>query len=508
MSRLLLSKKMKLSPNVLQYRPLIVIGLLFVLSVAPVFLVDIPAMVDYVNHLARMHLLVDATLGRTNPAYQIEWRLYPNLAMDIVVPLLARTMSVECASRFFLLTSQTVVISGALALEMAVCRRCAVAALVALMTLYSLPFLWGLMNFEFGTGIALWGSAAWIYFRDRSLTLRLAVHSLFVLSLFVTHFFALGIYGLTIGLYEASRFSVICRALQTYLMMAAPVAALYFILLWSGGAIGKPVFDWWLGLKLLWPALIMNAYSVPLSALLAAIIVSLIIYVGRVGAIQLTPAARWIGSGFLIVYLLMPGRLFDSAYGDVRLITAAALIIPSFLVISWPSRRVQAVATIVSIGVIVVNAATVLSVWVPYQKDYNEIIASFRVLRRHSIILIGRADASKSADSPMYYAPTLAAHYAASFVPSLYTLAGEQPIRKSEAFKHFEMADSLDYLPTQVSELSAVAAGNIDGAPLHVRNWLLDYDYLYVIGERTADVPDQLTEIVRGHRFTLYEIRK
>jgi hypothetical protein len=499
---------MVLSPKALRYWPLIVIGILFVLSVAPVLLVDIPAMVDYVNHLARMHLLVDASLGRINPAYEIEWRLYPNLAMDIVVPWLARAMSVECASRVFLLTSQTIVISGALALEMAVCRRYAVAALVALMTLYSLPFLWGLMNFEFGTGIALWATAAWIYFRDRSLTLRLGVHSLFVLLLFVTHFFALGIYGLTIGLHEASRFSAIRRALQTYLMMAAPVAALYFILLWSGGAIGKSVFDWWPGLKLLWPALIMNAYSLPLSAALAAIILCLLVYLGRIGAIQLTPAARWIGSGFLLVYLLMPGRLFDSAYGDVRLITAAALIIPSFLVISWPARRVQAVATTVSMGVIVVNAATVLAVWVPYQTDYHEIIASFRLLRPHSIILIGRPNASKSTDSPMYYAPTLAAHYAASLVPSLYTLAGQQPIRKSDTLKHFEIADSLDYLPTQLSQLSAVAAGKIDGAPLHVRNWLLDYDYLYVIGERTADVPDQLTEIVRGHRFTLYEIRK
>ena len=56
-------------------RSLIVVGLLFAASVVPVLSVEIPAMIDYVNHLARMHLLVDAAAGRPNPAYEIDWRL-------------------------------------------------------------------------------------------------------------------------------------------------------------------------------------------------------------------------------------------------------------------------------------------------------------------------------------------------------------------------------------------------------------------------------------------------
>ena len=67
-------------------RSLIVVGLLFVASIVPALSVEIPAMVDYVNHLARMHLLVDAAAGRPNPAYEIDWQLYPNLAMDLIVP--------------------------------------------------------------------------------------------------------------------------------------------------------------------------------------------------------------------------------------------------------------------------------------------------------------------------------------------------------------------------------------------------------------------------------------
>src|SRR5205085_8498391 len=85
---------------------IILVGSLFVISVAPVLLVRIPAMVDYVNHLARMHLLVDAAAGRLNPAYAMDWRLYPNLAVDIIVPWLAQLVGVETATRIFLLASQ------------------------------------------------------------------------------------------------------------------------------------------------------------------------------------------------------------------------------------------------------------------------------------------------------------------------------------------------------------------------------------------------------------------
>src|SRR5437762_12579091 len=101
-------------------RGLILVGLLFAASVAPLLSVEIPAMVDYVNHLARMHLLVDAAAGRPNPAYEIHWRFYPNLAMDLIVPSLARFVGVESAARLFLVASQTLLVSGAIALEIVV----------------------------------------------------------------------------------------------------------------------------------------------------------------------------------------------------------------------------------------------------------------------------------------------------------------------------------------------------------------------------------------------------
>ena len=66
--------------------------------------------------------------------------------------------------------------------------------------------------------------------------------------------------------------------------------------------------------------------------------------------------------------------------------------------------------------------------------------------------------------------------------------------------------DALDYLPTTISQLNSASAG--ETAPAHVRRWRTDYDYLYIVGDQTANIPDHLTIMMRGRRFTLYAIGK
>src|SRR5258708_35451451 len=87
------------------------------LSLLPTLLVDIPAMADYLNHLARMHLLVDAGTANENPYYEISFALYPNLAMDLIVPQLARFLQVEQATRFFFFISEVLIVTRAIILE-------------------------------------------------------------------------------------------------------------------------------------------------------------------------------------------------------------------------------------------------------------------------------------------------------------------------------------------------------------------------------------------------------
>ena len=77
------------------------IWFLVAVAIAPTLLVKIPAMEDYLNHLSRMYILVTAGTNDANPYYQVSWALYPDLAMDIIVPQLARFMDSKTQEGFF-----------------------------------------------------------------------------------------------------------------------------------------------------------------------------------------------------------------------------------------------------------------------------------------------------------------------------------------------------------------------------------------------------------------------
>src|SRR3974390_344209 len=69
----------------------------------PIWTHPLPPLSDYVNHLARMHVI--ATIAK-NPTltrfYEIDWQVIPNLTIDLIVPLLARVMNVYMAGQIFI----------------------------------------------------------------------------------------------------------------------------------------------------------------------------------------------------------------------------------------------------------------------------------------------------------------------------------------------------------------------------------------------------------------------
>src|SRR5690348_14001277 len=98
------------------YANSVILALLFAFSLIPVLSVDMPAMNDYPNHLTRMYLLTTPTV---NPFYQINWKLNPYIAMDLIIPQLAHVMSVETATKSFYIASQCLIFTGAIAAEYA-----------------------------------------------------------------------------------------------------------------------------------------------------------------------------------------------------------------------------------------------------------------------------------------------------------------------------------------------------------------------------------------------------
>ncbi|PDT90005.1 hypothetical protein CO669_11045 [Bradyrhizobium sp. Y36] len=496
---------------------IIVLAVLAAVSLLPVLLTPIPAMVDYPNHLARMYILSQNGTPDANPHYEVAWAFYPNLGMDLLVPQMARLTGVEIATRLFLLLSQLLIVGGALLLEWARKGRVHLAGFAALAFLYCLPFSWGFVNFEFGLGLALFGIAVYLMLADGPWPLRFVANLLFVAALYVAHFFSLGIYGATLGLFELSRirdrpmsYPVAAARLGA---LALPALALFAIMHVTAGSIGSEGTSWFLGFKPVWPLRIMNGYNLTIAAATGLALMIALLLAARRGVLRLEPAGIWLAIGFALLYLVIPSKLFGTSFVDLRVIPAAALILPAFCALSLPSRAWRMAALAGISGIILLNIAVVLSVWLPYRADYAAIIASFQKIDRGSRVLVGSVGDNGDppfadlTSYPMYYAPTLAVHYANAFVPNLFTETGKQPVRPREALRNIAIPYGG---PVPSDLLAAIAMGQPPAdVPPFVRTWYRDFDYLYVLGSPAANpLPDLLEVLERSERFVLYRIHR
>lgn len=496
---------------------IIVLAVLAAVSFLPVLLTPIPAMVDYPNHLARMYILSQNGAPDANPYYEMAWAFYPNLGMDLLVPQLARLTGVETATRLFLLLSQLLIVGGALLLEWVRKGRVHLAGFAALAFLYCLPFSWGFVNFEFGLGLALWGIAVYLMLADGPWPLRFVANLLFVTALYVAHFFSLGIYGATLGVFELSRirgrqmsYPVAAARLGA---LALPALALFAIMHVTAGSIGSEGTSWFPGFKPVWPLRIMNGYNLTIAAATGLALMIALLLAARRGVLRLEPAGIWLATGFALLYLVIPSKLFGTSFVDLRVIPAAALILPAFCSLSLPNRAWRMAALAGISGIILLNLAVVLSVWLPYRADYAAIIASFQKIDRGSRVLVGSIGDNGDppfadlTSYPMYYAPTLAVHYANAFVPNLFTETGKQPVRPREAVRNIAIPYGG---PVPSDLLAAIATGRSPAdAPPFVRTWYRDFDFLYVLGSPAANpLPDLLEVLETSERFVLYRIRR
>jgi len=236
-------------------------------------------------------------------------------------------------------------------------------------------------------------------------------------------------------------------------------------------------------------------------------------FAARRGVLKLEPAGIWLAIGFALLYLAIPSELLGTSFVDLRVIPAAALILPAFCSLSLPSRRWTIAALTIVAGITLANLSVVLVVWLSYRADYAAMILSFHKIDPGSLVLVGGSGEGEDppfsdlTSYPMAYAPTLAVHYANAFVPNLFTAVGKQPVQARAAVRRLAIPYGG---PMPIRVLSAIAAGQTSSdIPPFIRTWYRDYDYIYVLGPRVANpLPDLLEELDSSVRFVLYKIRR
>lgn len=486
------------------------------LAVAPLLICwPVPALLDYPNHLARMALLMRAASGNPHPDYEVVWSFIPNLAMDLVVPWLGRWMRIETAGLLFLLAGKALLVVGAAALERTVKGRVAWAGFVAIIALWAAPFAWGFVNFEIGLGVSLIALAGWLRLTRRPFLPWLAIwHALACAALFSTHLFALGIYGWSVGICELWRWrrdEVSWGArLAITLVLALPPLALLLASRASGASIGGDVTLWSLQGKAMF-GLAANGFSQVASAIVvgAAALAAYVVWRRREAAF--IGAGGWLALSYAALFAVMPNRIADTQFVDIRVVVAAFFVLPAFVEIRWHDRRGPRAARAALVGLIGLTTTVAALHQASFAPTYRALARSFDQLPPRARLLLAydvETDTMPPSiwDFPFHHAAAPAV-FRRDVYMQLFTHAGMQTLQPA---RHLGPIGALSSGPVSVTSLAESWAPRAATPDTPV--WSRDFDYLYVFWLEGRPLPGPVAEglrpIASGPRFTLYRIEK
>jgi hypothetical protein len=502
------------------FRPPI-IALFFVLlmavAVVPIATHPLPPLSDYINHLARTHV-IDAigTDSNLSHYYVVEWQIIPNLMIDLVVPVLHRFMSVYLAGQIFTILAFLLIASGALALGRALNGRWSPAPLVALPLLYNGVLLVGVMNYVFGIGLALWALASWVRLRERPWPWRFAVSTVFGIALFICHLFAAGVYGLGLLALElhrlwlrrhepwAPRFAEFAAAGVPFL----PLAALLVVSpTWDTP--GSPAF-WEFSGKLQGLVAVFDVYYLTVAAALLGACATGAIYAWHRGILTFNPAGWAILAVGCVAYLALPRALFGAHLADQRLPIAIAFMLAACFDVDLRDRAIRRSFMALVAALLITRVAEVQLVWNNLERGTKEFFQSVEKIKRGARVLVVYGDRStvkEVSDFNLLHAASMAVIERSALVSTEFTVKGKQILHTRKEFQKY--VETEDWLPPSLPFVLRVAEGDKADISYFWNDWPQHYDYVYILfttpGMRNPD-RNHLGLVYEGGAFQLYRV--
>nr|WP_294522713.1 hypothetical protein [uncultured Rhodopila sp.] len=166
--------------------------------VAPLLVCDVPPLIDYPNHLARLFVLAslpgDAELAKF---YGSHWSVIPNLALDLAGPPLMQVLPVYDVGRLLIAVAVLLPVLGTIAYASALGGRW--WALGVGLVAWNNCLLYGFLNFSIGIGLALLLAAVWLRWRETQPNRMVAIATFGALALFACHLMGLVFFAVLIG---------------------------------------------------------------------------------------------------------------------------------------------------------------------------------------------------------------------------------------------------------------------------------------------------------------------
>ena len=166
----------------------------------PLMWPTLPPLVDLMGHVGRYHIQLNIDKSPDlQRFFAVDWKLLPNLGVDVLVYALGPLLGVGLATKIVVMLIPVMTGAGVLAIAREIHGRIPPTAIFALPLVFHYPFQFGFVNFSLGMALALLGFALWLRMgRYEQARLR-AVFFLFIAPvIYVCHVSAWGAFGVII----------------------------------------------------------------------------------------------------------------------------------------------------------------------------------------------------------------------------------------------------------------------------------------------------------------------
>lgn len=480
---------------------------MFIVILIPFGLASPLPLSDYPNHVARMHIIAHLSDSvDLAKFYAVKWEFIPNLAMDILVPLMMPTLSAESASLVFAAISMFLMASGAIVLHRKLYGRWSLLPFASFLLLYNRHFLWGFLNYLFSVGLGLWLMAAHIHFRSRKPAFRFVLFSMLSVALLISHLHAFASYAILVGGYEISlawrnRGQTPWRDLA---VSAAPFTLpviLFFLLSSTTDRAGE--IKWSTPLDKVYGLLDMvNNYSLPLDVATFVILAGLVTLGALTRRLSIHRDMRLPLTLLFIIYLCLPRLMFASFGADRRLLVMVALAAAAAFDVRIDMLRARTTLVVGIALLFIVRIAVIGMNWVEAQRVYQPILSAIEQLPKGArvAVICGGDNFPYLANPPLDHVANMAVIARDAFLNTLFAEPGKQVLRVV-----YGSTTPFSVDPSQTFRMDKAQFGKANPFPDVP---LERFDYLMLINQRyfVRDYPAELSPVYEKDIVTLFKV--
>ena len=512
----------------------------------PLFVTEIPPVLDYPNHLARMYVLAkgpdDPVISRM---YVQQWGVIPDLGIDLTVPWMLSFLPLNVAGRVMLAAALVLPVIGTVAYSRSLFGRGSLWPLGSFLVAYNLGFMFGFINLLLSYGMALLSAALLYKYARHNIVLHSVIGAICAIVVFFTHIVGLGLLLMLIAsckLVDIIQVGAVWKNFGQelfvqglgYLVIVAGPLILYYITNLDVGAIQTISWDSGIDkLKFLIGPFLNYYFTLDLATVALVVSIFMLLIITRKVFVSMSTFV--VAIILFIAYPYIPLSIKSAGFVNARIPVALGFL--SFCVFMPRNlpRLVVIGLSLILASLFVLRTAVIAQVWYGHNQDLADVRRTIEPIEPGSRVLVVNvqgpgADYFKRAGDPdlqpgvprSRYISTLGfpmyGHMAAlvlierrAFWPLLFADPSKQPLRVLEPYQ--ELSNPAGGLPF----LGGLQADSFSKSELklfpYLADWRSQFDYVLVLNAGVAgDLheywPDRLLFLGQNDFSALFRIKK